>query len=150
MYKHFGYTRCIMDYAIGLVLALLVTLFARLVAFDRDRSFYPVVLIIIASYYVLFAVMGGSVRALILESVVMSGFVVVATIGMKRHLWLVAGALAAHGVLDFFHGHLVNNPGVPEWWPAFCLAFDVVAAAVMVMNQKSARPSSEDRHYRAG
>ena len=98
--------------------------------FDRDRSFYPVVLIVIASYYVLFAVMGGSVRALILESVVMSAFVVVAVIAMKRHLWLVAAALAAHGVLDFSHGHLVNNSGVPEWWSAFCLAFDVVAAAL--------------------
>ena len=53
----------------------------------------------------------------------MSGFAVVAVIGMKRHLWLVAIAFAAHAVLDFFHGDLVNNPGVPEWWPAFCLAF---------------------------
>jgi hypothetical protein len=36
--------------------------------------------------------------------------------------------LAAHGVLDFFHGRLVANPGVPPWWPAFCRAFDVAAA----------------------
>ena len=65
----------------------------------------------------------------------MSGFVVVAVIGLKRHLGLVAAALAAHGVLDFFHGHLINNPGVPEWWPAFCLAYDVAAAALLLINQ---------------
>lgn len=29
------------------------------------------------------------------------------------------------------HGHLVANPGVPRWWPGFCLAFDVVVAAIL-------------------
>jgi len=38
-----------MEYAIGLVLALVVSSFARLVGFDRDRSFFTVVLIVIAS-----------------------------------------------------------------------------------------------------
>lgn len=132
-----------MEYAIGVLLALLVSLFARFVGFDRDRSFYPVVVIIVASYYVLFAVMGGSIQALLLESLVMGGFALVAVIGMKRQLWLVGAALAAHGVFDFFHGHLVNNPGVPEWWPAFCGAFDVVAGAVvMLMARKPARPAA--------
>jgi hypothetical protein len=27
---------------------------------------------------------------------------------------------------------LINNPGVPQWWPAFCLAYDVAAAAFML------------------
>jgi hypothetical protein len=30
-----------------------------------------------------------------------------------------------------FHGHLVNNPGVPTWWPAFCLTYDITAAAFL-------------------
>ena len=51
-----------MPYAIGVVLALSTVAFARLVGFDRDRAFYPIVLVIIASYYVLFAVMGGSTK----------------------------------------------------------------------------------------
>ena len=61
-----------MGYAIGIVLALCVSVFARAVGFDRDRAFYPTVLVVIASYYVLFAAMGGSMRALIVESIVMS------------------------------------------------------------------------------
>ena len=48
-----------MGYAIGIVLALCVSVFARVVGLDRDRAFYPTVLVVIASYYVLFAVMGG-------------------------------------------------------------------------------------------
>lgn len=125
-----------MEYAIGFALALAVSSFARFVGFDRDRAFYPVVLIVIASYYVLFAVMGGSARALILESVLMSGFVAAAVFGLKRNLWLVAAALATHGVMDLFHGHLVDDPGLPEWWPAFCLAYDVVAAVFVLITQR--------------
>jgi len=114
---------------IGVTLALLVAVFGRFSGFDRERSFYSTVLIVVASYYVLFAVMGGSTRALILESMVMTVFAAFAVAGFKHGLWLVAAGLAAHGVMDFFHGHIVENPGVPEWWPGFCGAFDVVAAA---------------------
>ena len=42
---------------------------------------------------------------------------------------IVAIGLAAHAILDAFHGHLVTNPAVPDWWPAFCIGFDVAAAA---------------------
>jgi hypothetical protein len=119
------------SYLIGISLALLVAAFARSTGFGRDRSFYPTLLIGIASYYVLFAVMGGSIRALVLESMVMTVFAAFAVAGFKRSLWLVVAALAGHGVMDFFHGHIVTNPGVPEWWPGFCLAYDVGAAACL-------------------
>ena len=118
-----------MGYAVGLVLALLVSGLARLADFDRDRAFYPTILVVIASYYVLFAVMGGSLRALIVEAMVMSAFALCAVVGLKRNLWLVVASLALHGVFDFFHARIVHNRGVPEWWPAFCLAYDVGAAA---------------------
>lgn len=118
-----------MSYLIGAALALLVGVFARWSGFGRDRSFYPTVLIVIASYYVLFAAMGRSGRTVIIESIVMTAFAAVAVAGFKRGLWLVAGGLAAHGVMDSFHTSIVNNPGVPWWWPGFCLAFDVAAAA---------------------
>jgi hypothetical protein len=53
-----------MPYAIGIALAILTALLVTTAGFDRDRAVYPTLLIVIASYYVLFAVMGGSVRAL--------------------------------------------------------------------------------------
>ena len=37
----------------------------------------------------------------------------------------------AHGVMDTFHGNVIENTGVPAWWPAFCAAFDVGAAACL-------------------
>jgi hypothetical protein len=45
---------------IGVILALAVGLLATKVSLDRDRAFYPVVTIVVASYYALFAVMGAS------------------------------------------------------------------------------------------
>ena len=100
--------------------------FAIIVGFDRDRSFYPTVLIAIASYYVLFAVMGGSGRALVIEIAAASVFLLLAVLGFRKHLWLVSAAIVGHGCFDFVHHLFIENPGVPRWWPGFCLAFDVI------------------------
>jgi hypothetical protein len=35
--------------------------------------------------------------------------------------------------IDFFHHLLIQNPGVPVWWPGFCLSFDVFAAAFLAI-----------------
>ena len=118
-------------YVVGAVLAPLVSVFARLTGLDRDRAFYPTVLLVVASYYVLFAVMGGSLRALALETVVMGVFTVCAVAGLRYSPWLTVAGLAAHGLFDFVHAQIIDNPGVPEWWPAFCGAYDVVAAAAL-------------------
>lgn len=49
-----------MDYFIGVILAFAISfIFGTVVGFDRSRAFYPVVMIVIASYYALFALMGG-------------------------------------------------------------------------------------------
>jgi hypothetical protein len=63
-----------MEYLIGVILALAVAGFATVTGLDRGRAFYTTVLIVIASYYVLFAVMGASGRTLGMEIVVASGF----------------------------------------------------------------------------
>ena len=93
--------------------------------------FYPTVLIVVASYYVLFAVMDGSDRVLRSEIAIAAVFTVIAVIGFKHNLWLVVAALAGHGVLDFFHHALVQNAGVPRAWPGFCMAFDLTAAVIV-------------------
>ena len=115
----------------GIVLSVGVAVFARLAGFDRDRAFYPTVLMVIASYYVLFAVMSGSVEALVIESAVMTLFAAAAVAGFKSSAWIVVAALAGHGVFDAVHGHIIENAGVPAWWPAWCFAYDVGAAAVL-------------------
>lgn len=120
-----------MALAVGAVLAVGVAGFGRLAGFDRDRAFYPTVLVVVGAYYVLFAVMGGSTRAVLLESLVMAAFAAVAVAGLRHSVWIVVTGLAAHGLFDAFHAHIIDNPGVPAWWPAFCGSYDVVAAACL-------------------
>jgi hypothetical protein len=120
-----------LPYVVGVVLSLAVAVFARWVGFDRDRAFYPAVLIVIASYYVLFAAMSGSIQTVFLESALMTVFVIAAVAGFKGSAWIIVGALAGHGVQDAVHVHIVANAGVPAWWPAWCLAYDVGAAGAL-------------------
>jgi len=54
-------------------------------------------------------------------------------------LWIVAVALAAHGLFDAIHGQVIANPGVPGFWPAFCASYDVVAAIYLAWLLKSGR-----------
>lgn len=116
---------------VGVVLAVAVFVLARTAGLDRDRAFYPTVLIVIASTYLLFAVLGGSTRALVLESLVFCILLAAAVLGFKGSLWIVVVGLMGHGVMDSFHGHLIENPGVPSWWPMFCLSYDIVAGACL-------------------
>jgi hypothetical protein len=57
--------------------------------------------------------------------------VIAAVAGFRLSAWIVVAGLAAHGVFDGFHGYLIENAGVPVWWPAFCLSYDVGAAAIL-------------------
>lgn len=118
-----------MPYLVGSVLSVGVAVFARSAGFDRDRAFYPTVVIVVAAYYVLFAAMSGSMPVLLMESAVMAAFVMAAVVGFKSSQWIVVAALAGHGVFDGLHGHVLTNPGVPAWWPAFCGTYDLGAAA---------------------
>lgn len=124
---------------VGVLLAAAVGLFARIVGLDRDRAFYPTVTIVIGLLYALFAVMGGSTQALLVESLVGTVFIAAAVVGFQSSLWIVVAALAGHGLFDLVHGGLVSNPGVPAFWPAFCSAYDLTAAAGLAWLLKSGR-----------
>jgi len=129
----------------GVFIALFVSLFAKLVGLDKDRAFYPTVLVVVASYYDLFAVMSGSIPALVEELAATVLFLGAVVAGFKWNLWIAAVGLAAHGLFDFVHGSLIVNPGVPTWWPAFCLAYDVTAAAcvAVLLSRGALRPHSD-------
>lgn len=135
-----------MEYLIGLALSVAVAGFATAVGLDRERAFYPTVLIVIASYYVLFAVMGGSSRALLVETIAASGFVLFSVLGFKRTLWFAVAAIVGHGAFDFVHHRFIEDPGVPRWCPGFCLTFDVILGgwlAVRLLRSTSSSLNSQ-------
>jgi hypothetical protein len=116
---------------IGVSLALVVGVLATTLRLDRDRAFYPTVTMVIASCYVLFAVMGASTHTLVLESLAGVVFLVLAVYGFRSSLWVVVAALAVHGIFDLVHDSVIPDPGVPTWWPEFCLGYDVMAAVYL-------------------
>jgi hypothetical protein len=128
-----------MEYVLGFLVGGLVSVLASLVGLDKERSFYAVVLIVIASYYVLFAAVGASTAIVATELSLMAAFVLVAIVGFKRNPWLLVAGLAGHAVFDLLHPHFVGNPGVPRWWPGFCLAYDLTAASYLAWLLKRRR-----------
>jgi hypothetical protein len=116
----------------GLFLALALAHFARMVGLDRDRAFYPLNLMVVASYYMLFALAGGAASEILWsEAIFIALFIWLATAAFRGSLWLAAAGLAGHGLFDLLHAQLIVNPGVPPFWPAFCAGFDLTAAACL-------------------
>lgn len=126
-----------MAFLVGVLLALTVGLFATGLGLDRDRAFYPAVTMVIASYYALFAIMEASTHALALELLAGTVFLAVAVAGFRTSLWAVVVALVTHGIFDLTHGTFMANAGVPGGWPAFCLTYDLTAAAYLAWMIKS-------------
>lgn len=120
-----------MDILIGIVLALVTGACGTLIAFDRERGFYPLILIVISTYYILFAAMGISPATAVRESVAAAAFIAIAVIGYKRSMWIIVVGLVAHSLFDLVHAQLINNPGVPSFWPMFCLSYDFTAAGYL-------------------
>ena len=103
-----------MAYLVGIFLALAICGGLGTVAgMGRDRAFYAVSLIVIASYYALFAIMAGSLRVLGIESAITGGFILLSVLGFRINLWWVVAGMAAHGLFDIVHGRILVNPGVP-------------------------------------
>ena len=127
---------------IGVVLAVVMAFLARITNFDRDRSYYAVVLIVIATYYVLFACIAN--EAIIAEIIVASVFSIIAIAGALRWPILLGVGIVMHGVFDLTHGYLITNAGVPVWWPAFCASIDIVLGAWVIycVKTKKATPMS--------
>lgn len=122
-----------MEYLIGAAVGLGVCIFTSLVGMDRDRALYPTMMIVIALLYDLFAAMGGSNQALIMESVAGVIFIGLAVAGFRSTLWFTVIALIGHGIFDLAHPLIIQNPGVPSWWPAFCLSADVAIGAYLAV-----------------
>ena len=108
---------------VGVTVAVAVAVLARLTHFDRDKSFYPTVLIVIASYYIVFACAAG--QAVVQEASVAIVFSAAAVAAAMYWPMGVGVGILLHGVFDIFHNGVIDNLGVPPWWPAFCAAVDL-------------------------
>lgn len=115
---------------VGITLASVIAAGGRITRFDMDRGFYATVLIVIASYYVLFAFIAQ--QAILPEAIAASLFSAIAVLGAYRWMPLIGIGILLHGVFDLIHPFIIDNPGVPLWWPAFCGGVDIVLGAWVI------------------
>jgi hypothetical protein len=134
-----------MEYVIGTLFGIATGVLTSLAGMDRDRSLYPVMMIVIALLYCLFAVLGGSTQALTLESAIGLIFIASAVAGFKTTLWFTVAGIAGHGLFDLVHPRLFHNPGVPVWWPGFCGSIDIVLGVYLawLITRGRIRPVSQ-------
>ena len=133
-----------MSIFIGVGLALAVGVFAKGLGLDRDRAFYPTVMMVIAFLYVLFAAIGG-VAVWPIEAIIGVGFATLAALGFTKSPWFVVGALIGHGLFDVVHPHAIENGGVPLWWPEFCSAYDITAGLWLALQLRRSRVANAVR-----
>lgn len=119
----------------GVALSLLLIVSAKLSRFDKDISFFPSILIFIASLYVLFAAMAG--HSIIREVGFASVFVLLAIYGAYKSLFVVGLGILLHGVYDILHIVKFKEIVAPTWWAPFCVAVDCLLGIwVMYLSKK--------------
>ncbi|MEO8313345.1 MAG: hypothetical protein ABI645_00990 [Pseudomonadota bacterium] len=122
-----------MNYLFGTLLALPAMVVAYRLRPSIQKWFYSVMVVVTASFYVLFAARSDDARAMLLEGGVAVAFIAVAILSLRWGSWLVVFAMAAHAVFDVLHPLAIANPGVPSWWGGFCWTFDVAVAALLAL-----------------
>jgi hypothetical protein len=91
---------------------------------------YALSLPLIAAVYLGFAVADGRWHVLAVETAVVAVFVVTAAAAVTGPAWLIVAGLAGHGLKDLWQ-HRTGFVTGTRWWPPFCAAVDVVAAALI-------------------
>ncbi len=94
-----------MEYMVGTLSAVALLVFGKISGFDRDRSFYPTVLIVIGFLYVLFGALDGRASVVLIEMAFALVFTAIAIFGYKRGCLIVATGIAAHMVARILRDH---------------------------------------------
>jgi hypothetical protein len=93
---------------------------------------YALGLSLIAAVYIGFGVADGRPRVIAVETSVAALFVIVAAIAVTGSGWWIVAGLAGHAGKDVWQ-HRTGFMAGTRWWPPFCAAVDVVAAALIAV-----------------
>jgi hypothetical protein len=89
-------------------------------------------LALIASVYIGFAIADGRPKVIAVESSVTGAFVLLAAAAVTGPAWLLVLGYAGHGLKDFWQerSHYVAHT---RWWPPFCAGVDWLVAVVLII-----------------
>jgi hypothetical protein len=98
----------------------------------EPQAVYALSLILIAAIYIGFAVADGRPTVIAVETSVAAVFVVVGAAAITGSVWLLVAGLVGHGLKDLWQ-HRTHFVAGTRWWPPFCCAVDMVAAALIAI-----------------
>lgn len=110
--------------AIGALLSLGSLPLHLILPHAQSVQFASVLIAVIGAIYIGFALQTGSIRQIVIEACVASGFFAAALIGLWLNQWAVPIAYFLHGVWDLAHHKRTKLVAVPIWYPPFCAAYD--------------------------
>ena len=117
---------------VGVASGIVVSLAIILLDLLPDSQGHAILVAAIATPYLVFALLDGSPQSLIIEISVMVAFVTIAFVLFDSPAWMVAFALAAHGMWDLVHINDRITANVGDY-PIWCGTLDVTAAAVLLL-----------------
>jgi len=126
---------------LGAVLSVPLIGLARTYPPGKERLIYAVGLVFAALVYVVFGVSGGaSAQWLALETLGVFLYSAAAWGGLRGRPWMLALGWAAHVAWDvLFHLSGAGSEYTPNWYPWFCVSFDLVmAGAVLASSRRGA------------
>ena len=97
-----------------------------------NATVYAMEIVLIAAIYIGFSVADGRSKVIAVETGVATVFFVVAAAAVTGSAWLLVAGLLGHGLKDFWQ-HRTGFVAGTRWWPPFCAAVDVVAAALIAV-----------------
>jgi hypothetical protein len=120
--------------AAGAVLAAPTLVLAALLSGDAAFGFLSILLGMIASVYLGFALQDGRQKAFGAEYFGLVLFTAIATIALaERSPELLAAGYFGHGVWDAIHHPRGLDTAMPWWYVPACLSFDAVVAVYVLI-----------------
>jgi hypothetical protein len=119
---------------IGAALGGLTIAAARLIR--GEHWVYAIGLLTLPSLYAMFALRIGepsiAAKEILYGIPYLIGGLAFAFFSARRSAVAVGLLWIIHGLYDIWHHLLIDNPGVPVWYPAFCFWVDVVIGAYLL------------------
>jgi hypothetical protein len=95
-------------------------------------AFHSVSLAVIGAIYMGFAFSDGRLSIMILELTAATVFIVLALLGLWWAPACLAVGLILHAIWDLAHRPSAVTTKLPNWYPPFCAAYDLVFAGVFL------------------
>jgi hypothetical protein len=124
---------------VPLVLGVLLAVIAVAMAKDVKLPLrgFAVGMIVLPLVYMGFALLVGDMAAMGWEFLYGLPYFIVGVLLYRRGFagsgLLVVALWALHAAYDVYHHALVDNAGVPGWYPALCLGFDLVMVVYLAV-----------------